>query len=134
MDVDKISALPDDRLRLLRDRAKSRPNDPTAQSLLSLIDAEQEKRRKARKKPLLSPLRWTEQDRLYEAFLDNRLVATIKKVDNHSMIRRDVYHAMIGERFFGKFEKIREAKEAVSREVLLMGDVARATSSHFERP
>ena len=91
---------------------------PEAEEVLAKIDAEKASRkRKAAQHEPTYLVTWQETNRGYEGFLKGEKVAVIKKVANHSMTIRDVYHTEVFGVHYKTFEYIKDAKEAVASEI-----------------
>ncbi|WP_262269583.1 hypothetical protein [Microvirga yunnanensis] len=124
MDVTKLF---DKELKQLRVNASSR-HGPEAERILQAANTEIKRRnglRPARSRSLLS---WRQEGDRYDAYLGDRIVASIKKVANHSLTQRDVYQATVGDDFYKRFEYIEVAKKEISQEIRTRGLDASAST------
>ncbi len=118
MDAQKIRKLNNAELDQLGVNAASRIGDTKAEEMLKLVNDEKALRRDSAKSKLPYPVIWKEDNRQYEGFFEGQKIAVIKKVANHSMTVKDVYHAQVLGVFFKKFERIDTAKDAFSGEMM----------------
>ncbi|GEM_PF-3653770 len=127
MNEEQITALDKDQLRTLLNNARKKVG-PQAELIIGLAEAELNRRTAKKPTRRTSLLQWTKHGGtyahagdLYECRVGEQVVATVRKLTNHSGFERNVYEATVQGRMLNSFEKIEAARQSVEAELLRLG-------------
>lgn len=127
MNEDKIAALDIKQLRTLLVNARQKDSVEAAR-IIGLAEKELERRAAKKVSHRTSQTTWTKHGGSYahagdsyECRMGEKVVATIRKVSNHSQYERHIYESTVQGKKFDSFEKVNVGKQKIEAELLRLG-------------